>query len=233
MDTILNIITNPLKAFYQLKTEEKFPVAVLIILITLLLINQILNVPIDIKARELLMSSMTLPDKQMDIVIKITHKLKYLAILVELIKFATMLFVYTLILFIITLLFKIKLSYAKALRLIIYCFIVLVIGDLVNTALLYFRGIDNIKSMYDIMLTGANLLTSVENAGITLYLFLTHINPFQVWFIVLLIIGFKLFTDSAWSKSAIICLIYWLIVTLFPIITTYFSQAAMANKGLI
>jgi hypothetical protein len=64
-------------------------------------------------------------------------------------------------------------------------------------------------------------------------MFLSYINPFQLWFIVLLIIGLKIFTDSTWAKSTIVCIVYWLIVTLFPVISTYFSQVMMANKGLM
>ena len=233
MDTLLNLIVNPVKTFNQLKTEEKFPVTALIILLTLILINLILNVPIGVKTSELVLSGMSLPEAQMDMAIQITHKFRYLTVLGGFVMYVIMLFVYPLILFVIALIFTVRIDYSKALRLIIYCFIVLAIGDLVNTALVYFRGIDNIESIYDVMLTGTNLLTSVENAGVALYLFLSYINPFQIGFVVLLIIGFKVFTDSGWSKSVIVCMIYWLIVTLFPVISAYFSQVAMANKGLI
>jgi hypothetical protein len=99
--------------------------------------------------------------------------------------------------------------------------------------LVYIKGIDNIENMYDIMLTGANLLTTVEKAGVFLYMLLTYINPFQIWFVILLIIGVKVFTDSSWKKSSVICIIYWLIVTLFPVISTWYSQVILANKGLI
>ena len=233
MDTLLNIITNPVKAFNQLKTEEKFPVAAFIILLTLALIHLILNVPIGAKVSELVLSSMALPEKQMDMVVQMTHKMRYLSMIGGFIMYVIMLFVYPLILYVIALIFRTRLTYTKALRLIIYCFIVLIIGDLVNAALVYFRGIDNIENIYGTLLTGANLLTSVENAGVALYLFLSYINPFQIGFVVLLIIGVKIFTDSSWAKSSVICIIYWLIVTLFPVISTWFSQMIMANKGLI
>jgi len=147
--------------------------------------------------------------------------------------YAIILFLQALILFVIALLFKAQLNYTKALRLIIYCFIVLVIGDLVNTALIYFKGIDMIENMYSVMLTGANVLTTVEKAGVALYVFLSYINPFQIWFVVLLTIGIKIFTDFAWGKSFVICIIFWLIITLFPVTTTTISQIAMAHRGLM
>jgi len=232
MDTVLNIIMNPVKAFKQLKTEEKIPLAALIILLTLALINVILNVPISAKINEALLSNMSIPEKQKDVTIQMTHKFRYLAALGGFVGYAVMLFVHALLLYVVTLIFKVKLSYMKAWRLIIYCFIVLIIGELVNTALVYYKGIDNIENMYDIMRTGANMFTSVGKVGAPLYVFLYAINPFQLWFVILLAIGIKVFTDSNWSKSALICFVYWLIVTLFPVVSAYFSQMVMASKGI-
>ena len=233
METVLNIIMNPIKAFNQLKAENKFPVITFIILLTLVLIHLILNVPIGSKVSELLFLNMSLPENQMDMIIQMTHKMRYFSILSGLVMYGIMLFIYTAILYLIALVFREKYDYSKTLRLIISCSIILVIGDLVNDILVYYKGIDNIESMYSVMLTGANLLTSVENAGIAIYLFLSYINPFQIWFVFLLILGFKILMDSNWVKSSIICIIYWLIVTLFPVISTYLSQVTLANKGII
>jgi len=224
---------NPFKAFNQLKTEEKFPVIALVILLTLALINLILMSPVTAKLSETVLSGMSMPEKQKDMAIEMTHKLRYLSMMGEFIMYAIILFLQALVLFVIAFIFKTQLNYAKALRLIFYCFIVLVIGDLVNTALIYFKGIDTIENMYSVMLTGANLLTSVEKVGVASYTFLSYINPFQLWFVLLLTIGIKIFTDSGWGKSFAICAIFWLIVTLFPVITTYFSQVVMAQKGLM
>jgi hypothetical protein len=233
MNTLFDIIVSPVKTFNQLKTEEKFPVVPFVILLVLALVTAILMVPVNAKVIELTMSKMSLPEKQMDMAIQMAHTMRYLSVIGGIIMYAGMLFLQALILFVIALLFKTQLGYIKALRLIIYCSIVLIIGELVNVVLVYFKGVDNIENMYGIMLTGANLLTSVESAGSALYLFLSYINPFQLWFVVLLALGIKLFTDSGWAKPIAICIIYWLIVTLFPVISAYFSQAAMASKGLM
>ena len=233
MEPFLNIIVNPVKAFNQLKTEEKFPVITLIILLTLVLINLILDVPINAKASELVLAGMPLPDNQIDRAIEMTHKLRYLTMIGGFFMYNMMLFLHALVLFVTALLFKTQITYMKAFRLIICCFIVLVIGGLVNTAIVYTKGIDNMESMYDAMMTGANVLTSLEKAGTVLYLLLASITPFQLWFVALLIIGFKIFTNSDWKKSSLICIIYWLIVTLFPVMTAAFSQMFLADKGLM
>jgi hypothetical protein len=67
MEQVMSIIMNPCKAFNQLKAEEKFPVTALIILLTLALINLILNVPIGVKTSELVLSGIQLPENQTDI----------------------------------------------------------------------------------------------------------------------------------------------------------------------
>jgi hypothetical protein len=233
MNTLLNIVTNPNKVFNRLNAEEKFPAAIFIILLTLVLINMILNVPVNVKLSELVLSGMSLYEEQIDMAIRMTHKLRYLSIVGEFVMYILMLFVYPLILFVISKIFKINLSYSKTLRLLIYCFITIAIGDLINTAFVYFSGIDHIENMYATMLIGINRLTSIENVGISPYMFLSAINPFQIWFVVLLIIGIRIFTDSKWTKSLIVCILYWLIVTLFPIIITHFSRITVANKGLM
>ena len=233
MDTLLNIILNPVKAFNQLKNEEKFPVMAFLVLLTLVLIHLILMAPISSKLGEMVLSGMSMPEKQKDMAIEMTHKLRYLSMIGGFIMYAVILFLQALILFVVALMFKAQLNYSKALRLIIYCFIVLVIGDLVNTALIYFRGIDTIENMYSVTLTGVNVLTTVEKAGVALYVFLSYINPFQIWFVVLLTLGIKIFTDFGWGKSFAICIIFWLIITLFPVMSTWFSQTVMANRGLM
>ena len=234
MNTLLNIILNPVKTFNKLKTEEKFPVLALIVLLTLVLIHLILTIPVSAKLSDIVISGMSsIPEKQKDMAIQMTHKLRYLSMIGGFVMYLIILFIQALVLFVIALLFKAQLSYTKVLRLIIYCFIVLIIGDIVNTAIVYFKGIDTIENMYSVMLTGANLLTSVEKAGVALYVFLSYINPFQLWFVVLLTIGIKIFTDFSWGKSFAICIIFWLIITLFPVASTTISQIAMARQGLM
>ena len=233
MDTVLNIIMNPVKAFKQLKTEEKFPLAALIILLTLALVHLILNVPIGAKAQETVMAGMSsLSDEQKDMALQMTHKLRYLTALGGFIMYAVILFIHALLLFVTAWIFKAQLTYGKALRLIIYCMIISIIGALVNTALVYIHGIDNLTGINDAMLMGLNRLTTVEKVGLPLYTFLSTINPFEIWYVILLVIGVKIFTDSAWSKAFLISIIFWLIVVLFPVLSTYFSQTIMASKGI-
>jgi hypothetical protein len=234
MATLLDFIANPAKVFNRLKVEEKFPSATFIILLAIALINMILNIPITTKVSELVLSDMSsLSEEQVDMAVRMTYKMRYLTMTGGFIVYAVMLFVYPLILLAIARIFRTVISYTKTLQLIIFCFIAPAAGDLANTSLVYLTGIDSIKSIHDATLTGVNVFTSVEKTGVSLYTFLSAINPFQIWFVALLVIGIKKYTDSTWFKSGIICVIYWLIVTLFPIIVSHFSQMLVANKELV
>ena len=128
---------------------------------------------------------------------------------------------------------KQSLSFQKAFELIIHCCFVLAIGDLVSAFIIYGQGIENIKSMYEISLTGLNLLTSVEQVGVPFYIFLTLINPFQVWFLVLMTVGLGILADLKFSKAFITCFIFWVILIAYAVVIIYFSQLFTQKIGLI
>jgi len=119
----------------------------------------------------------------------------------------------------------------KVLQLLVYCNLIIVLGDLINTALLYWRGIDNIEHAYDIILTGITHFISIEQVGTTGYVFLNSINLFQLWFVVLLSIGFRILTDIKPVKSIVISIFFWLITILIPVLFVYFSQSTLAKNG--
>ena len=237
MDTLITIIYKPLRAFRELKSSEKFPFMSLVVLLIVVVITNILMIPVNAKVFELTFSSIQIPlneaqSKQMENMMQIMHKLRYLIAMGSVFTYLFTLVAYTLIIWILTKIMKQSLSFQKAFELIIHCCFVLAIGDLVSAFILYGQGIENIKSMYEISLTGLNLLTSVEQVGATFYIFLTLINPFQVWFLVLLTVGLAILADLKFSKAFITCFILWVILIAFPVVTIYFSQLFMQKTGL-
>ena len=222
----------PVKAFNQLKTES-FSVMSLILLLFLMLVNLILLIPITEKVTLLIYSSMALPENQLDTMMQVAHKMRYLQTAGTTIFYLIMLLFYALLLFVFVRIAKDKLAYKKALQLMVYSYFIVAIGDLVNTTLLYVRGLDAITNIYNTSLIGLNLLTSVEQVGATFYTFLGYITPFQLGFMLLLSIGLKIFTDMQYVKALIISLILWLITILIPTLTIYFSQLTVENAGFI
>ena len=233
MNTILQTLFSPARAFEELKREAKFPTMTLIVLLLLVAVNLILMIPVTEKITAITMSSMSLPEAQMDTALQVVHKMRYLQAIGGVFMTAVALFLYALLMYILTAVAKPVLAYIKSFTIVIYSYLAVVIGDLINTALLYFKGLDELKNPFEIVLTGANLFTSVDKVGATFYTFLGLINPFQLWFVILLSIGLKIFTDMKYAKALIICIIFWLITVIFPVLSVFFSETMMKNVGIL
>jgi hypothetical protein len=186
MNTFFLALFRPEKAFFALKTEEKFPAISLIVILLLMLANLILLIPVTAKITAITFSSMSLPENQIETITQIMHKMRYLQVAGSGVLYLILFFFYALLLFLSVRISKSKLTYKKALQIIIYSYFIVVVGDLANTALIYLRGVDSIKNMYDTSLIGVNLLTSVKQVGPVWNTFLSYITPFQLWFVVLL-----------------------------------------------
>jgi Yip1 domain. len=230
---ILQIIFNPVSAFKDIKRENKFPVMALVILILLTTVNLILMVPITSKITAITMSSMPLPESQLDATMAMMHKLRYLFVIGGVFSIAIMLFLYALIFYVITVIAKPAISYMKAFTLIVYGYFAILISEFVNTGIMYFRGLDKITNPFELSFTGLNMFTTIQEAGAVIYTFLCLINPFQIWFIILLSIGIKIFADIKYIKALIICIIFWLTTIIYPIVTMAITESALRNAGIL
>ena len=235
MNTLLQIFYRPKAAFQALKDSEKFPTMSLIFLLIIVTINNILMIPVTTKVSELTLSTMAMQigEDQMEYASLLLYKMRYLTVIFGIFSYGIMLLIYTLLIWIISKISKCTLSFQKTFELMIHCCFVIAIGSLINTLLLYGQGIENIDSIYKVSLTGLNLLTTPESVGVTLYTFLTLINPFQIWFLFLLTVGAAVLADIKYSKAYIISFILWAIITLYPVVMIYISQTLLQSKGLI
>jgi hypothetical protein len=233
MKTILQVLFSPERAFNELKQESKFPAMALTILLLLIAVYLILMVPIMSKITAIMMSSMPLPEAQLDRALEITHKLRYLQVIGGIFTTAIILILYALLLYVITLIAKPALTYIKSFILVVYSYFALLIGELINTGLLYIKGLDQITNPFEIALTGVNLFTTIEKTGAAVYTFLTLINPFQIWFVILLSIGVKVFAEIKYAKALIICIIFWLITIIYPIAAVMLSETVLKNAEIM
>ena len=233
MNLIFKTLFNPVSAFNEIKRENKFPVMALVILLLLIVVNLILMVPITAKVTAITMSSMPLPEEQLEITMSMMHKLRYLMVIGGVFSTAIMLFIYALIFYIITVVAKPAISYIKAFSLIVYGYFAVLIGDFVNTGIMYMRGLEKITNQFELMFTGLNVFTAKEDAGAAIYMLLCLINPFQIWFVVLLSVGLKVFADIKYIKALLICIIFWLLLAIYPIATVVFAEMTLSKAGLM
>ena len=233
MNTILQTLFSPSRAFNELKQDGKFPAMTLTILLLLMTVYLILLVPVTAKIMALTMSSMPLPEAQLERAMDVMHKLRYLQVTGGVFTTAVTLFLYAFLLYIITLIAKPAISFTKSFILIVYSYFTLLIGGLVNTGLLFLRGLEKITNPFEIELTGLNLLTTMEKAGAASYTFLSLINPFQLWFLILLSVGLKVFADIKYAKALFICVIFWLLTVIYPVVMVVFSEITMKKAGIM
>ncbi|GHS95678.1 hypothetical protein AGMMS50276_12220 [Synergistales bacterium] len=233
MNTFFLALFRPVKTFNEVKATGKFSTMSLIIVLFLMLVNLILMIPITAKVTSITFSSMSLPENRLDMMTQVTHKMRYLQVAGSEILYVIMFLFYALLLYLFVRIAKDKLNYKSALQLIVYSYFIVTVGDLINTALLYARGLDAITNMYETSLTGLNLLTSAEQVGAPLYTFLGYFTPFQFVFVFLLSIGLKVFTETKYIKSLTISILFWLITILIPTLSVYYSQLAVAKSGIM
>jgi hypothetical protein len=233
MNTLFLALFRPVKTFNEVKATGKFSTISLVIVLFLMLVNLILMIPVTEKIASITLSTISLPENQLDMATQVAHKMRYLQVAGSEILYVIMFLSYALLLYLLVRIAKDKLKYKSALQLIIYTYFIVTVGDLLNTALLYVRGLDAITNMYETSLIGLNLLTSVEQVGATLYTFIGYFTPFQLTFVFLLSIGLKVFTEVKYTKSLIISILFWLITILIPTLSVYFSQIAVANSGIM
>lgn len=233
MKTFFLVLFHPIKTFGKLGTDCKFSKMSLFILLFLIFTNLILMIPVSEKIVSITISSMDIVESQQDTIMQITHKMRYLQAIGTLFYYLFTLLFYALILWVLIPIARNKLSFKNALQLIVYCYFIVVIGDFINTILLYTRGLDSIKNVYDISLVGLNMLTSVERVGAIFYVFLSCFTPFQLLFIFLLSIGLKVFTNMKYILIYAIVTIFWLVTTLIPVISVYLSELSASRPSII
>jgi hypothetical protein len=233
MHTILQTLFSPAKAFTTLKEEYKFPAMTLLILLLLMAVNLILLIPVTAKITAITMSSMSLSESQIDSALAVVHKLRYLQVVGGVFTFAVTLFLYAFLLYIIALIVRSALTYTKTFILIVYSYFAVLIGEFINTGLIYIIGLEAITNSSEIAFTGLNLFITKEKAGAGGYTFLTLINPFQLWFILLLSTGLKLFAEIKYTKALLICILFWLITVLLSVGLAMFGELTARNVGVM
>ena len=89
--------------------------------------------------------------------------------------------------------------------------IALVLMAVMNTLLLYLKGPTAVKSPTDLyVVPGLDHLVSHATANVPLFILLNGINPFAIWYIVIVSIGVSVMTGLRRVTSGIIVTLLWL-----------------------
>ena len=110
---------------------------------------------------------------------------------------------------------------------VVHAELILVLAGLVNAALLlYFRDVDAIESVADLqVIPGLHFLLADGADNIRLATFLSHINPFTIWYIVVLTSGVSIVAEFSKVKAGMLATTVWLLSVLLQVALIGFSSA--------
>lgn len=190
----------------------------------LIVANLFLSIPINEKMTRITISLMSMSEEQNETMIQIFERMKYLNIVGTIIFYIIMYLVYSFILSVCIRIFKAVSPYKSSLKILAYSYFPVIIGDIVNTLIIYHKGIDNITNIYEIYHTGVNTYFSVFNTGLFFYSILTYINPFQLLFIVLLVVTIKNTLNIRYTKAGLITITFWITIIIIPAVSLCYSN---------
>lgn len=118
--------------------------------------------------------------------------------------------VYTSVFKLILICFKTKLSFKKALLVITSFFVVISLGQLLDTLYLQIYNVDEIYSPFDLLPHGINTFFIPNDINLYLYIFLSNINIYELIGYILFIYLLKRNSSIQVGRCIFICSIFWL-----------------------
>jgi hypothetical protein len=231
MNDLLSIIYRPRFEFKAVKDNQVNYVIVLLILVLLTIIQGVVFFPV----QEQLMAHSdvfaNMPPEQAEKAKSMGETMKYFGLLMAGMVYIIKILVQALMVWGGIAIFKGKINYKQSILVVSLVSFITILGDFANVGLIFLSGVEHVTSMSDVSKTGLNLLFDPEALGLPMYTFFAYINPFQVWGIILLIIGLKVVGELQTSNATILCLILWLIWVAFPVLSLVVSEAAGSKAG--
>lgn len=233
MKEFILILFNPKGCFRILKITPFSWGKGMIILLFLVIINSILSLPIGKAVMNHSDFFSKMPDESVTMLKATQEKMKFVGLFTSSLFFVIKMFFYSLILWLLSFLGKKDILFIQILSLFIISYFIVILGDIINTGIIYYQGIDEVTTGYSIYKTGFNLFFNVKSIGPIMYSILTYINPFQLWFIFLLITGLNNLVEIKVSKATAIILIFWIITVALPVFFIYLSEIGKSKAALL
>jgi hypothetical protein len=211
------VLYNPKKVFNEIAQNTNWGTDY-IILSFILVIIAIFILPIKEQILNNFLALKGLSANQMELIKSTAKKTQYIDLIAEPIIFLIKTLVLTILLYLGILLYKGKKIFKELFSLSIAAFIIMVLSSLANMVLLYFKGVENINGVIDTYAIGLNIYFNYKVVGIPLYQFLTHVNIFEVWFVIILIFGVNKIAEIGKIESSIIVISTWLIFIIFDVV---------------
>jgi len=134
-------------------------------------------------------------------------------------------FIITIILWFIVQLFTFETDFKKNFSLIVHCGIITFLASFLKLIILHLREIDSIKSTAEIQISlGIDIFLKNLDLSLPFKTFLSNINLFSVWWIVLLASGISITSKISRTKSTFIAVFLWIFGTAIQVGVVYLTH---------
>jgi len=231
MNDLLSIIYRPRFEFNAVKNNQVNYIIILLILLLLTIIQGVVFFPVQEQMMVHNDVFANMPTEQAEKAKAMGQSMKYFGLLAAGVIYIIKILVQALMVWGGVAIFKGKIDFKQSVLLMSLVSFITIIGDFANVGVIFFTGVENVTSMADVYKIGLNLLINPETAGLPLYTFFSYINPFQIWSIILIIIGLKVISELQSSDATILCMILWLIWVAFPVAGVVIAELARSKAG--
>lgn len=105
-----------------------------------------------------------------------------------------------------------EIRYKTLFAVVVYAELILTLMGVINTQLLYIKGVDAIHQITDLQaVIGLDFLITDKLNNIPLFTFLNSFNVFTIWYVTTLTIGISVITNLNKLKSALLVSTIWLL----------------------
>lgn len=104
-----------------------------------------------------------------------------------------------------------ELDFKRLFSVVVHCGIIPFLGSILSLIILQLRGLQSIKSAVDIQVSlGLDLFFRNPDLNLPLRAFLSNINVFSVWWIILISLGISIIAKISRTKAIVITIFFWL-----------------------
>ncbi len=119
-----------------------------------------------------------------------------------------------LLLWLMVMLFSDKVDFEKIFSLVVHCGIITFAGSVLSLIILQLRGLHSIEKATDVQVSlGLDIFLRNPDLNLPFKTFLSNINLFSVWWIVLITLGISITSKISRIKSAFVAIFFWIFST--------------------
>lgn len=111
-----------------------------------------------------------------------------------------------------------EVDFKRMFSVVVHCGVILFLGSIITFIILKLRGLQSIKSAADVQVSlGLDLFLRNPDLNLPLKAFLSNINVFSVWWIILISLGISIIAKISRTKATLITTFFWLFGTAIQI----------------